>query len=222
MVSPLRSLAAALNGRSAYEVLGVSEDAPHEVIKQAHRALVKKWHSDRHMEPGAKSLAEEKTKLLNVAWEILRDHRSDYDEARRPPVTESEPTGSWDEAAVADDPWAGAATGTTPPPPAGAPWRPPTFAPPVYVPPQYGPLPPGWQWWNGGPSRVGWNTLSFVAFGLTMLGTLTVVTALVGFLLAIVALYQMAEKPERGVAVAIVTLFISPCTFFIGCRLLIP
>jgi hypothetical protein len=102
MGSTLDGLAGALQGHDAYELLGVREDAPDEVIRHAYLALVKKWHSDRNRRPQA----EEKTALLNVAWDILRDHRAEYDERQRHVENDSESADPWDEAEViVDEPW---------------------------------------------------------------------------------------------------------------------
>ena len=52
--------------RTAYEILGVQDDAEDDVIKLAFRRLVKRYHPDRNGERGSasRSAAEEKCKLL--------------------------------------------------------------------------------------------------------------------------------------------------------------
>ena len=54
-----------------YEILEVSVNASKEVIKNAYRALIKKYHPDSYQ--GSKEEAEEKIKLINEAYETLID-----------------------------------------------------------------------------------------------------------------------------------------------------
>lgn len=64
-----------------YEILEVSVNASKEVIKNAYRALSKKYHPDTYK--GDKSYAEEKLKEINSAYETLIDEEKrllyDYD-----------------------------------------------------------------------------------------------------------------------------------------------
>ena len=62
-----------------YELLQVSENASDEVIKMAYKALVKKYHPDTFK--GDKAFAEEKTKEINEAYDVLSDpvKRQEYD-----------------------------------------------------------------------------------------------------------------------------------------------
>jgi curved DNA-binding protein CbpA len=62
-----------------YDVLGVTRDAPDEVIRAAYRALAVKYHPDRN--PG-NSEAESKLKRLNAAFQVLSDpaKRKEHDE----------------------------------------------------------------------------------------------------------------------------------------------
>ncbi len=61
-----------------YEILGVSRDASQDEIKRAFRRLARKYHPD--VNPGDKS-AEEKFKLINEAFDVLKDpqKRAAYD-----------------------------------------------------------------------------------------------------------------------------------------------
>lgn len=63
-----------------YETLGVKRDATEKQIKTAYRKLARKWHPDLHTGK-AKEEAEEKIKLINEAYEVLKDpeKRSKYD-----------------------------------------------------------------------------------------------------------------------------------------------
>lgn len=61
-----------------YEVLGVNKDTHPDEIKKAYHQMALKYHPDRN--PGNKE-AEEKSKDINVAYEILSDpeKKSNYD-----------------------------------------------------------------------------------------------------------------------------------------------
>ena len=61
--------------RTAYEILGVADEADDETIRTTFRRLVKIYHPDRNGARGSASrkMSEEKCKLLNKAWEVLRD-----------------------------------------------------------------------------------------------------------------------------------------------------
>ena len=54
-----------------YEILEVSVNASKEVIKNAYRALTKKYHPDSYK--GNQEYAQEKMKEINEAYEILMD-----------------------------------------------------------------------------------------------------------------------------------------------------
>ena len=80
-----------------YEILEVSTNASKEVIKNAYRALIKKYHPDSYM--GNKLYAENKLKKINEAYEVLSDDNKrllyDYDngfkiDPNSPPKTETE------------------------------------------------------------------------------------------------------------------------------------
>lgn len=59
-----------------YDIFQVQQSASVEVIAAAHRALVKKYHPDVAGPSG-----EAKIKMINAAWEVLRDpaKRKEYD-----------------------------------------------------------------------------------------------------------------------------------------------
>ena len=65
--------------RNFYEILGVSRTATAEEIKAAYRELSKRYHPDK---TGGDPIAQEEQKLINVAWNCLRDpeFRKKYDE----------------------------------------------------------------------------------------------------------------------------------------------
>jgi len=73
-----------------YEVLGVSPDAPDEVIRAVYRALAAKYHPDRN--PGDRD-AELKLKRLNDAFRVLGnpETRKQYDELTRAPEAADAP-----------------------------------------------------------------------------------------------------------------------------------
>lgn len=62
-----------------YEILGVSQSASQKEIKSAYKQLIKKYHPDIYS--GDKNFAENKTKEINEAYDILSDtdKRRDYD-----------------------------------------------------------------------------------------------------------------------------------------------
>jgi uncharacterized membrane protein YkvA (DUF1232 family) len=66
-----------------YDLLGVDPKAEQEEIKLAYREKLKEWHPDRN--PGRKEDAEEMTKTLNIARDILSDPegRRNYDRILR-------------------------------------------------------------------------------------------------------------------------------------------
>ncbi|ABZ84988.1 chaperone protein dnaj [Heliomicrobium modesticaldum Ice1] len=68
-----------MSKRDYYEVLGVGRDAGETEIKKAYRRLIKEFHPDVHSD---KAFAEEKTKEINEAYEVLSDpeKRARYDQ----------------------------------------------------------------------------------------------------------------------------------------------
>ena len=58
-----------------YEILGVKETATDEEIKAAYKALVKKYHPDRHANNPLEDLAEEKLRQVNQAYDEINDMR---------------------------------------------------------------------------------------------------------------------------------------------------
>ena len=66
-----------------YELLGIDAQADPEQIKHAYLDKIKQWHPDRN--PDCTAKAEEKTKLLNQAYFVLKDaqRRKNYDRMLR-------------------------------------------------------------------------------------------------------------------------------------------
>ena len=58
-----------------YEILGVKESATDEEIKAAYKALVNKYHPDRHANNPLEDLAEEKLRQINMAYDEINDMR---------------------------------------------------------------------------------------------------------------------------------------------------
>lgn len=70
--------------KDLYDILEVSPNASEEVIKNAFRALVKKWHPDMQSEEEQQQ-AQEKFKEINLAFEVLKDkeRKREYDKYRK-------------------------------------------------------------------------------------------------------------------------------------------
>lgn len=61
----------------ALKILGLSSPYTEEDIKQAHRKKIRENHPDRFTDPGKKAAAEEQTKLINEARDVLVNKRWD-------------------------------------------------------------------------------------------------------------------------------------------------
>ena len=59
-----------------YKVLGVPPTASDDEIKDAYRKLARKYHPDKYTDSDMKSLAEEKMKQINWAYEEIQKIRS--------------------------------------------------------------------------------------------------------------------------------------------------
>ena len=66
-----------------YKLLGIDTKADRKTVKQAYLAKIKEWHPDKN--PDRADEAEEKTKVLNQAYQILGDpeQRKNYDRMLR-------------------------------------------------------------------------------------------------------------------------------------------
>lgn len=62
--------------RDPYEVLGVHADATDDEIKEAYRALARKYHPDKYTDEGLKAMATEKMKVINEAYEEIKSRRA--------------------------------------------------------------------------------------------------------------------------------------------------
>lgn len=67
--------------KNLYEILEVDRKASIDVIEKAYRVLAKKYHPDLQSTQEAKKIAEEKIKVINEAYEILKNEekRKKYD-----------------------------------------------------------------------------------------------------------------------------------------------
>ncbi len=64
-----------------YTILEVSPTASAEEIREQYLFLIQAWHPDKFGSAAQKAKAEEKTKQINIAYDVLRDSgkRADYD-----------------------------------------------------------------------------------------------------------------------------------------------
>ena len=63
--------------KNPYDVLGVSPSATNEEVKNAYKALAKKYHPDNYVDSPLADMAEERMKEVNDAYdEILRQRTS--------------------------------------------------------------------------------------------------------------------------------------------------
>ncbi len=59
--------------KNPYDVLGISPNATNEEVKEAYKALAKKYHPDNYVDSPLAEMAEERMKEINEAYdEILR------------------------------------------------------------------------------------------------------------------------------------------------------
>lgn len=68
-----------MDTKSYYDILEVNENADFDEIKSAYRQKIKIWHPDKNRDNLSK--AEEMSKIINIAYDVLSDEkkRQEYD-----------------------------------------------------------------------------------------------------------------------------------------------
>ena len=89
--------------KNYYQILEVEPDASQAKIKEQYLFLIQAWHPDKFPNPAQKTKAEEKTKDINAAYEILRNSvkRAEYDRSTRSSMPRPEREYRWQEDAQA-------------------------------------------------------------------------------------------------------------------------
>jgi curved DNA-binding protein CbpA len=79
--------------KNYYQILEVKPDASHDEIKEQYLFLIQAWHPDKFSNPAQKTKAEDRTKELNAAYEVLRNSvkRAEYDRSIRSAKPTQEP-----------------------------------------------------------------------------------------------------------------------------------
>ena len=88
--------------RNYYQILEVEPDASGEKIKEQYLFLVQAWHPDKFSKADQKARADEKTKEINTAYDVLGNpaRRLEYDrmlhlskktEQKQPPPRQAQP-----------------------------------------------------------------------------------------------------------------------------------
>ena len=68
--------------KDPYKILGIRPGASEAEIKRAYKELVKKYHPDQYRDNPLSSLAEEKLKEINEAYDYLMNNRNSYSQDR--------------------------------------------------------------------------------------------------------------------------------------------
>ncbi len=74
-----------------YRTLGVPASASPDELRDAYRALARRFHPDRVADPSARRSADDRMAKVNEAWRVLGDPdlRAAYDRSRQPPAAPS-------------------------------------------------------------------------------------------------------------------------------------
>lgn len=64
--------------QNSYTILGVFPDDDWETIRNAYKRQIRRWHPDRFQDPEQQQIAENKSKEINLAFQMLDQHYRQY------------------------------------------------------------------------------------------------------------------------------------------------
>lgn len=86
------------NYKKSYSILGVFQDDDWDTVRTAYKRQIRRWHPDRFQDTDQRRIAEDKSKDINLAYQMLDDYFREFgslppdDSAQRetPPATSDE------------------------------------------------------------------------------------------------------------------------------------
>lgn len=65
---------ATANYQKSYSILGVFQDDDWDTVRSAYKRQIRRWHPDRFQDPDQRKIAEDKSKEINLAYQMLDDY----------------------------------------------------------------------------------------------------------------------------------------------------